>query len=80
MARVMDYSPEELVDSIVMGDRKVILLAEDLIASQFAMPRTASSNLKCVVRGREFGIKAIDDETRRIGTTLIAYELQIGGA
>lgn len=76
-ARVTGYAPEELVGSIVQGDRKVILLVEDLIAKQFAMPVLASD--KIVVRGKEFAIIAPDDSTRRIANVLIAYELTARG-
>lgn len=76
-ARVTGYAPDELVGSIVQGDRKVILLVEDLIDRQFAMPILASD--KVVVRGRELAIIAPDDSTRRFGTVLIAYELTARG-
>lgn len=76
-ARVTGYSPEELVGSIVQGDRRVIVLVEDLIARQFALPVLASD--KIMVRGKELAIIAPDDSTRRIGATLIAYELTARG-
>jgi hypothetical protein len=76
-ARVTDYTKDELVGSIQQGDRKVIVLAEDLITELFPLPLVASD--KVVVRGRELAILAPDDSTRRIGTTLIAYELTARG-
>jgi hypothetical protein len=38
-----------------------------------------TTNDKIVIRGKELAIKAVDDNTRRIGTTLIALTLQVGG-
>ena len=76
-ARVTAYEQKDLVGTIQQGDRKIILLAEDLIERQFAMPVTA--NDKAVVRGRELQIVAPDDSTRRIAGVLIAYELQVRG-
>jgi hypothetical protein len=76
-ARVMGYEPHELVGTIEQGDRRLIVLAEDLIDAQFALPVVRGD--KAVIRGVETNIEAADDSTRRIGTTLIAYELQVRG-
>lgn len=76
-ARVVGYEPNELVGTILQGDRRVIFLAEDLLAAQFALPVT--SNDKAVVRGKELAIIAPDDSTRRCQGELIAYELQVRG-
>lgn len=77
MARVMDYKPEEIVGTIQQGDRKVILAYQDLIHAQFAIP--VKSTDKLVVRGKELAIQSVDDNSRRIGTELIAYVLQVRG-
>lgn len=76
-ARVIDFAPSELIGTVQQGDRKAIMLAEDLYTAQFALPIT--SNDKAVVRGRELAIIAPDDSTRRLGGELIAYELQLRG-
>ena len=34
---------------------------------------------RCVVRGKELQIKAVDDNTRRVAGVLMAYELTVGG-
>ena len=75
--RVTGYVPQELIGSITQGDRRVLILVEDLIKAQFALPITSSD--KCVVRGRELAIQAADDNTHRDGAELIAYELQVRG-
>jgi hypothetical protein len=75
--RVNGYEPSQLIGSITQGDRRVLILQEDLIKAQFALPITSSD--KCVVRGRELAIQAADDNTHRDGTELIAWELQVRG-
>lgn len=73
-ARVMGYQPKDLVGAIVQGDRKVIALVDTLSA---VLPLT--TNDKLVIRGREVAIKAVDDNTRRIGGVLIALEITAAG-
>ncbi|MBX3579916.1 MAG: hypothetical protein KF723_22160 [Rhizobiaceae bacterium] len=77
MAVVVGYDEKDFVGAIQQGDRKIILLAEDLIDAQVALPIT--SNDRIVVRGKELSIIAPDDSTRRVKGELIAYELQCRG-
>lgn len=76
-ARVMGYTPQELVGSITQGDRKIIILAEDL--EGYSPVFTVIKSDKVIVRGSELAIIGVDDNTRRIAGTLIAYELQVRG-
>lgn len=76
-ARVMGFAPGELIGAIQQGDRKIILLVEDLVAAQFSVPPRKGD--KAVVRGRELNIEGVDDNTRRVGTELIAYEIRARG-
>lgn len=78
-ARVVEFNPDELVGTIVQGDRKVIVLAEDVTAAGVPLPFAIGTNTKMVIRGKELAIKAVDDNTRRLGGELIAYEMQVGG-
>jgi hypothetical protein len=78
-ARVVGYQPEELTGAIQQGDRRVIILYEDLAKMGFPFPIENGSNWKLVVRGKELQIKVIDDSTRRLGGVLIAYDIQAGG-
>lgn len=78
-ARVVEFNPEELVGGIVQGDRKVIVLAEDVVSAGVPLPLSIGANTKLVIRGKELAIKAIDDNTRRLGGELVAYEMQVGG-
>lgn len=76
-ARVTDYETKELVGNIAEGDRRVVFLAEDLVAAHF--PLNLGTGDKIVVRGRECEIRNPDDNTRRTQGVLIAYELQVRG-
>jgi hypothetical protein len=76
-ARVTGYDANELIGNIQQGDRKAIMLAQDLIDAQFALPVRSSDKL--VVRGKELAIIDPDDSTRRIQGVLVAYELQVRG-
>lgn len=76
-ARVVGYEPKDLVGNIQQGDRKVIILADDLAGTALTLPLLVSD--KVVVRGKELAIIAPDDSTRRIAGVLIAYELQARG-
>ncbi len=76
-ARVMSYQPSEIVGPIVQGDRRIILLAEDIETGPVSLPILTTD--KVVVRGKELAIVAIDDNTRRVGDVLCAYELQVRG-
>ena len=78
-ARVMGYQPEELVGGINQGQRKVIILAEDVASSGFPAPIRQGGTDKIIVRGRTLNIQFVDDSTRRIGDTLLAYELTTSG-
>lgn len=73
-ARVTGYTPQDLVGTIVQGDRKLIMLVDTLAA---VLPLSTTDKL--VIRGREVRIKAVDDNTRRIAGVLIALEIQAEG-
>jgi chemotaxis receptor (MCP) glutamine deamidase CheD len=77
LARVLGYEPRELVGAIKEGDRKVIVLHEDLVTKQFPVPLVRGD--KVVVAGRELNVEAPDGDTRRVGTQTIAWELQVRG-
>ena len=76
-ARVVEFSPDQLVGPIVQGDRKLIMLAADVDGAGVTLALT--QNCKVLVRGKELQVKAIDDNTRRVQGDLIAYELVVGG-
>lgn len=76
-ANVAGYQPHELIGTIMQGDRKIIVLVEDLINKNFTLPVT--SNDKVVIDGKELAILAPDGSTREVNGVLIAYELQVRG-
>lgn len=76
-ARVTGYQPNELVGTIAQGDRKIIMMNEDVEATSFILPLKRGD--KVVVRDKELNIEAADDSTRRVGEELIAYEIQARG-
>lgn len=78
-ARVVGYSPNELVGSITQGDRKVIVLAEDLDGESPPFKITKSDKVVASRFADELAIMGVDDNTRRVQGTLIAYELQVRG-
>lgn len=77
-ARVVGYSPDELVGTITQGDRRVIVLAEDLEGDSPPFKITKADKIVSS-RFTELAIMAVDDNTRRIHGTLIAYDLQVRG-
>ncbi len=76
-ARVMGLRPDELTGSIIQGDQRLVVMADDLIAAQWPVPLVKGD--KAVVRGKELDIEYVDDSTRRIQGVLIAYELRVRG-
>lgn len=77
LARIVGWSPEELASGLMQGERKIILLAEDLELAGFPEPIERNDGIH--VRGRRLNVESVDDSTRRIGDTLIAYELGATG-
>ena len=75
--RITGFQPDDVVVDLQQGDRKVILLADDVAAAGLAPLKRAS---KLLWNGKILTVKSIDDATRRVGGVLIAYELQVAGA
>ena len=76
-AKVTGYAPNELMGGIQQGDSRAIVLAVDVEATAFPGPIKAGDKL--VIGGRVRNIQFLDDQTRRIGDTLIAYDLTLRG-
>ncbi len=73
-ARVKDYAADELVGDIAQGDRRIIIMAEDV---PLAPPLAKGDRL--VVRGQPMVVQVVDDNTRRVAGVLIAYEVRARG-
>lgn len=78
-ARVMEFTAEELVGPIVQGDRKLIVMHDDLVAANYPLPIPTGANSKIVVRGKEVQVKSVDGDTRRCAGECIAYDIVVGG-
>jgi hypothetical protein len=76
LANVAGYAPQELTDVIVQGDRKVILLADDLAAAAWPVPKKGD---RILIGSKMTTIQTVDDMTRRINGVVIAYEIQVRG-
>ncbi|MDP2410358.1 MAG: hypothetical protein Q8M26_08735 [Pseudolabrys sp.] len=76
-ARVTGFAPQEMIGGIQQGDRKCILLHDDLVAAGLALPITNQDF--AVVQGKQHAIRVPDNATRRVEGVTIAYELQIVG-
>lgn len=77
-ARVTGYDPEALAGSMLQGDRRVVLMYEDVIAKQFPTP--LSSGDWIIYDGRELAVVMPDGSTRRVQGVTIAYDLIARGA
>ncbi len=67
------YASTELIGTITQGDQNVLVLVEDLIAAQFALPLT--QNDKLVVAGKELAIQAPNTRKAPDGT-IVVYDCQ----
>lgn len=84
LARVTGYEPKDIVGAVQQGDRRVILLNDPAavvpsgkVALSTMLPLTSDDSL--VIRGAEVAVQGVDDSTRRIGSVLVALELQVRG-
>jgi hypothetical protein len=78
-ARAMAYQPQEIVGTtVIQGDTKVILLKSDLVAKGYPVPPVKGDQI--VVNGKTLTVEAVDQNTRKSGTEIIAYEVQARGA
>lgn len=74
--KATQYGADELIATIQQGDQKVIVLVDDLIEKQFALPIT--SNDKVVVGGKELAIVNPGQRKAPDGA-IVAYEIQVRG-
>jgi hypothetical protein len=76
-ARIDGYSPAELVAGINQGDRRVLVLVEDLEKAGWPLPLRRLDRL--VIRGRELNVEDVDDNTHRHAGVLAAYQVRATG-
>ena len=70
------YTAAEIVGSIIQGDERVLVIADDLEAAGFSLPVKTSD--KVVIGDKEKAIISPGQRKAPDGT-LIAYELQVRG-
>lgn len=75
-ARVMGYTPEQLVGPITVGSRRIIIMAEDVSAS-WGVPQ---KNDRVVWSGMTLNVLDVDSATRRLAGETIAYDVRATGA
>lgn len=78
-ARIVGYTAQEIAAGVQQGARKVIVLAEDVESSGFPVPIKTRFDA-VIAHGLSMTVQMVDDSTRRVAGTLIAYELQVIGA
>jgi hypothetical protein len=71
-ARVRAYEPSDMAGGTVQGDREIIVLAADV-------PTAPVKGDQVLVRGKWMTVQAVDDSTRRIADTLMAYVIVARG-
>lgn len=72
---IKGVNASELVGSVVQQNYRIIVLAEDLDGESPPFVITKSDKVVATRFRDELAILDVDDSTRRIGETLIAYEL-----
>lgn len=78
-ARISGYQPDEIAAGITAGERRVIVPADDVERSGFPTPFRKGSD-RIVVRNTVLTVLEVDDSTRRIAGTLVAFEIRASGA
>ena len=68
---------ELLVAGLMQGERVLLLLAEDVAASDLVAPQIHD---RVLWNGKALAVTFVDDAKRRVAGELIAYELSLAGA
>lgn len=76
-ARISAYSGSPVAGVVLQGDQRAILLKSDLDDQGFPAPVKGDTLTVC---DRQSTVWSVDQNTRKIGETIIAYELVVRGA
>lgn len=76
-ATVAGRHDDALIGALQEGTKQVIALAQDLVDAGFALPLRSSDRV--VIEDKEHVITRLDDQTRKVAGTLIAYDLVVKG-
>lgn len=78
-AWVTDMNPSDVVGSVQQLKRKAIVLASAVTAAGFPAPFLPKQD-RLIWNSKTLVILAVDDGSRRIQGSLMAYELELSGA
>ena len=68
---------EELAGSMPQQGYTVIVLAQDLVDAAWPVP--PKRNDKVIVRGKEMNVESVGSNNRRIGGSIVAWDLTVRG-
>lgn len=77
-ARVMGAEPAQMAGNVQQFERKVVILAS-AAAAAWALPLVAKQD-RLRWGDKTLVVQSVDDATRRVGDTLIAYDVRVTGA
>lgn len=86
LARPVGFEPQEIAAGVDQGERKLLVLAEDVEAAVTAGTWAAAGgdlivkNDRITMRGRMLVVQRSDDSTRRVAGVLMAYEVRAMGS
>jgi hypothetical protein len=70
--RVMKYTKPRAENDNTQGWQEAVVLAQDLIDKGFPVPMKTGDLI--LVQGRTLKVDGVDQNTRKVGQTLIAYQ------
>ena len=76
-ARIKGYAPTDIGGTILQGDQLVILHKPDMDLQDWPVPPQRGDRI--IVGGRLLTVESVDQNTRKVGETIIAYEIQVRG-
>ncbi|MGV6875924.1 hypothetical protein ACUSIJ_24970 [Pseudochelatococcus sp. B33] len=74
--RVTGFQPEQLVGSVTLGHRRIVILAED-VPSSWGVPQ---KNDRVIVGALTLTVQHVDSSTRRVAGETVAFDLTATGA
>ena len=76
---VIQVAPSDVVGSVQQLSREAIILAADVVASGFPLPFLPKQD-RIVWNGKALAITSIDEGSRAVQGTVLAYVLKVAGA
>ena len=80
LVRLTGYFPQELGGGTQVGERRAVVLAEDLEDAAFDPPLGTGGAYKLQRSSGDYlNVDSVDADTRRVAGVLVAYELRVTG-